>query len=286
MAVRGGDGVRGRRAVGRDPSRHQPVGRVENGDVERGEPRGAFARHAPQHRIDQAGKVRRLPVGLRKPHREIDGGMVGHIEKQDLRRADQQRGLDPRRLRRQAAFEEERRADGATCRAGAAPSRRWRGRARGRAPRARQARPCCRADRRAAGGGAARHRRCRRRCARTARPAARPARIARERAFGLLARYAFIRRIVLLAAAARLRQVKGDANVRRMSQPTTDPPTDRGRNSRKSGNRPLTPAAERALAEAAARRAEHARQNTRADKESAAAAASTRPATATGKSTG
>ena len=32
--------------------------------------------------------------------------MVGHVEQEDLRGADQQRGLDPRRIGRQAAFEQ------------------------------------------------------------------------------------------------------------------------------------------------------------------------------------
>ncbi len=65
----------------------------------------AVAGEPPQHRIDQAGKARRVTVGLRQPHRKIDRGMVRHVEKQDLRGAEQERGLDPRRLRRQTTFE-------------------------------------------------------------------------------------------------------------------------------------------------------------------------------------
>ena len=106
VAVGGGDGVRGRRAVSRGPARHQPVGRVERRQCRARRAVRAFARDAPQHRVDQAGKARRVPVGLRQPHRKIDGGVIGHVEKQDLRGAEKQRGLDARRLRRQAAFEQ------------------------------------------------------------------------------------------------------------------------------------------------------------------------------------
>ena len=60
MAVGGRDGARGRLAVGLDPARQQPAGRIENDRIERGEALGAFARHAPQHRIDEAGEVHGL----------------------------------------------------------------------------------------------------------------------------------------------------------------------------------------------------------------------------------
>ena len=46
-----------------------------------------------------------MTVGLRQPHRQIDGGVIGHVEKQDLRCADQQDRFDLRRLARQAALE-------------------------------------------------------------------------------------------------------------------------------------------------------------------------------------
>ena len=46
-----------------------------------------------------------MTVGLREPHRQIDGGVIGHVEKQDLRCADQQDRFDLRRLARQAALE-------------------------------------------------------------------------------------------------------------------------------------------------------------------------------------
>jgi hypothetical protein len=103
--MRGGDRARGGFAIACDPAPHQPVRRVEHRGVERGEAAGTVLGHSPQHGVDQAGIARGMAVGLREPHREIDRGMVGHIEKQDLRGAHQQRRLDLRRLARQPAFE-------------------------------------------------------------------------------------------------------------------------------------------------------------------------------------
>ncbi len=241
MAVRGGDGARDRLTVGLDPSRHQPVGRVEDGDVERGKPCGALARHPPQHRIDQAGKARRRPVRLRKPHREIDGGMVGHIEKQDLRRTDKQRGLDPRRLRRQTAFEQNaeqmtqgaepaqhRRDDGAGERAVALFERIKLGctveQIVERVPPAQHAVDDVGGD---AADGEARH-------------------VLRVCGTSLRFGRSLHSRIGLLAAAARLRQVKGDANrphtanaarERCGATPIRQPPADAGGRARAGRSR-------------------------------------------------
>jgi hypothetical protein len=99
--------MRGGLAVSLDPPRHQPGRRVENGRIESGEPVGPLACHAPQHGIDQAGIVGGIAVGPHQPHREIDGGVVGHIEKKDLRGPDEQSRLDARRLRRRTLFEKE-----------------------------------------------------------------------------------------------------------------------------------------------------------------------------------
>ena len=117
--VRRGDGARRGLAVVRDPALHQPVRRVEQHGVERGEAGLAVARELAQHRVDEAGIVRGVVVGLRQPHRQIDGGVVRHVEKQDLRRADQQDVFDLRRRLRQALFKHGPRADGASV-----PSRR------------------------------------------------------------------------------------------------------------------------------------------------------------------
>jgi hypothetical protein len=58
-----------------------------------------------QRRIDQRGVARVALIGAHHAHGEIDGGVIGHIEKQDLRDPEQECALDARRLRRQAAFE-------------------------------------------------------------------------------------------------------------------------------------------------------------------------------------
>ncbi len=59
-----------------------------------------------QHRVDQRGIVPGVTILLREPHRKIDRGVVGHVEKQDLRGADQQRAFDPRRAVGKTAFEQ------------------------------------------------------------------------------------------------------------------------------------------------------------------------------------
>src|SRR4029078_10305839 len=74
--------------------------------VETGDTLFALLGHAPQDGIDEAGKMSGAAIVLRNPHREIDGGMIGDIEEQDLRGADQKRRFDPRRIRRGAAVEQ------------------------------------------------------------------------------------------------------------------------------------------------------------------------------------
>src|SRR6516165_2763400 len=100
LPVGDGDRARDRRAVGLHPARHQPLRRVERDRVDAGEELRALAGDAPQHRVDQAGVTRRAPVGLHQTHREVDGGVVGDVEPQDLRRPDEQHGFDPRRVGR------------------------------------------------------------------------------------------------------------------------------------------------------------------------------------------
>ena len=69
------------------------------------EHRVAVLRHAPQHGVDQAGIARGAAVGLRQPHRQIDRGMIGHFEPEDLRGADQQDGFGARRVGGKALVE-------------------------------------------------------------------------------------------------------------------------------------------------------------------------------------
>ncbi len=66
----------------------------------------ALARDPPQHRIGEAGVARGAAIGLDQAHREVDRGVVRHLEPHDLRGAQQQCGLEARRVGRQAAVEE------------------------------------------------------------------------------------------------------------------------------------------------------------------------------------
>jgi hypothetical protein len=68
----------------------------------------ALAGTAAQHGVDEAGIFGGAPVRLHQPHRKVDGGMIGHVHPENLRRADQQRALRPRRVRRDAAVEQAR----------------------------------------------------------------------------------------------------------------------------------------------------------------------------------
>ena len=47
-----------------------------------------------------------VTILLRETHRKIDCGVIGNVEKQDLRGADQQRAFDPRRTVGKSAFEQ------------------------------------------------------------------------------------------------------------------------------------------------------------------------------------
>ena len=51
-------------------------------------------------------RVGSAAIGLRQPHREVDRGVIGHVEKQDLRGANQQGRFNPRRFGRRAALEQ------------------------------------------------------------------------------------------------------------------------------------------------------------------------------------
>ena len=248
-AVRRGNGMSGRRAVSRGPARQQPLGRVEHRHVEGGERGLAFARDAPQHRIDQTGKARRMPVGRSKPHREIDGGMVGHVEKQDLRGAKKKRGLDPRRLRRQAAFEERPKQ----VAQGAEPAQHRSDQRTGERTVAlvQRGELALRVEklveRAVAADDALDH-------------------VGRDAADREAGRVIGARRTSLRVARtfhsknASLRQRHGYAKSKAMPTDAPKPPANRAGETQGTGKRPMTPAAERALAEAAARRAERERK--------------------------
>ena len=97
MAVGLRDRARGVGAVAFAPARQQPFRRVARRRMSASASIAAL-RHAAQHRVDQPGVARGAAVGLRQAHRQIDRGMIGHFEPEDLRGADQQDGFDARRV--------------------------------------------------------------------------------------------------------------------------------------------------------------------------------------------
>ena len=107
MTVGGGDGAGGLGAVSLCPARQEPLRRVERDRVGISQAGGAVFGDAPEHRIDQPGKVKRLPVRASKLHRKVDGGVVGNVEPKNLRGADKQGSFNARRLRGSALFEEQ-----------------------------------------------------------------------------------------------------------------------------------------------------------------------------------
>ena len=157
-----------------------------------------------------------VAVGPRQPDRKIDGGVVGHFEKQNLRCADKQRGLDARRLRRRTALEK----NSDQMAQGAKPPQHGRdqraGQARGRAREGRRAQALAPAPSNCSSSG-----RCRRSTASTmsaaTRRAARPGYVVATGGSGTGCRRApFIPNCssagATLSTLARLRQVTGDAN--------------------------------------------------------------------------
>ena len=98
LPVRDGNRARGLRTEVLHPARHEPRRRVERDRVDGGEELRALAGDAPQHRVDQAGVARGAPLRLHQAYRQVDGSVVRHLEPQDLRRAEEQRVFDPRRV--------------------------------------------------------------------------------------------------------------------------------------------------------------------------------------------
>ena len=87
-AVRAGDGARRRFAVGRDPARREPRGRIVPERIGARQNCFAVTGDRTQHRIGERRERRARSVGPNSLDREIDRGVIGDVEKQDLRRAD------------------------------------------------------------------------------------------------------------------------------------------------------------------------------------------------------
>src|SRR5438477_493493 len=65
-----------------EPSRPQPVGRVEQSFVLTCDARGALLRHAAQYGVDERLEMHGPGIGLRKPVARVDRGMRRDLQKQ------------------------------------------------------------------------------------------------------------------------------------------------------------------------------------------------------------
>jgi hypothetical protein len=66
----------------------------------------AFLRHAAKNGIHEAGVTGRTPVGLRETHRQIDGGVIGDFEPENLGCPKQEDRFGTRCVGRKSLFEE------------------------------------------------------------------------------------------------------------------------------------------------------------------------------------
>jgi len=101
------DGDRARHvcAVVTPPAGHEPRGCIER-YIEVCKKMGALPDEAAKHRIHQTGIVRAAAIGSSEPNGEVDGGMAGNVEPQDLGGADEQDDFHSRRRCWQAALEQ------------------------------------------------------------------------------------------------------------------------------------------------------------------------------------
>ena len=102
-------------AVVRLPALGEPLRRVVVERVARGDDLVLGARDVAQHRVDQPGERRGAGVEPRRPDGEIDRGVVGQVEKQDLRRRGDEDPLERSGPSRQSLehMQRQRLADGA-----------------------------------------------------------------------------------------------------------------------------------------------------------------------------
>ena len=150
VPVRGGDPAGVLLAVGGRPALGQPARRVDAERVGLRENAVPLARDPAQDGVGDAGQVPDAPVALGEAHREVDGGVVRHVEDENLRRADGEERQRPL-VRRQALGQAlgERRPDRAEAPEGHGRDRPGKGLVAGIEPRPRQRgrRGCRRAPR-------------------------------------------------------------------------------------------------------------------------------------------
>ena len=91
-------------AVGRGPSRKEPVRRVDALGVVCGEKGIALTRQAAKHAVDQRLEMAGMAVGLGIGHGGRHRGIGGHVEKEDLRRRGFEDRCEPAGSRRHTPF--------------------------------------------------------------------------------------------------------------------------------------------------------------------------------------
>ena len=89
--MRRGDGAGDGLAISRAPALGEPGGRIVVERIGTHQNGVAIASDGAQHRIGERGEWGAAGIGARCFHREIDRRMVGRIEKQNLRRSDDER---------------------------------------------------------------------------------------------------------------------------------------------------------------------------------------------------
>ena len=106
LAIDRGDRMGGRIAIGLAPARGEPVRRILFKCVAGGKDRVALACEIAQDGIDEGRKRRGLRFEPHNADGKIDRRVIRYVQKQDLRRGDDDSSFDLRGLARQAALQE------------------------------------------------------------------------------------------------------------------------------------------------------------------------------------
>ena len=92
--MRRSDGARRALAIGRAPALGEPGGRIVVERIGACQDQVAVASDRAQHCVGKRREWRAGRIGARRLDREVDGRMIGRIEKEDLRRGDDERPLE------------------------------------------------------------------------------------------------------------------------------------------------------------------------------------------------
>ena len=96
VAIGGCNRARSGGAIGLAPALEQPFRRVTRNVI--GRHRYAVLRHTTKYSVDETGVARSTAIGLRQPHRQIDGGVIGNFEPEYLCCAKQHDRFGARRV--------------------------------------------------------------------------------------------------------------------------------------------------------------------------------------------